>query len=657
VRNPLVGEKRSPRSPWIGKRSILLCLGLALCGLSRQANINAQSGNSAGFSDAQASSSATLAQACSAAQSAGKPLIITRTWAEVPTQNLTCAITPGGGAIKPAKGAVVTVSVNSNTPAQKLFDTTVGGAGSIILSQGYARPEWFGAVGNDTSVDSAPAINSAFHSMPGKPVSGVVEFQSSTYYVKTNSGVNSAATVIPTAHGFILKGNNTVWNTSSLPKNIVALQGAFTASTLPTGQTCDGKNWDCQYPYEGLCRYSCVKMNPVKAGDRTVTVADGGKFKVNHVIYLQGGPNGKDGEEPNAEQNVVTAINGNVLTLKWPALKPYPAPSLGVGNWPVGAVDIEDLTSLNVEIDDLKIAGAGGIGIDFVGTLGTKLHNFTSDAWKSDFVNGYNRFMTWDAVTFIARPGFHSCSSGGLFQVARNSADVTIQNSYFLGLSDVVCSFIAMNEGSANLLVKNSQFIGEGEVAIAQGVGGGFDIENNLFVTSGGWKGQGIISTVCCGTAPIPGIKIVNNRIFNYNTAEPTMSVGGPGAVISGNYVKTSAPAANAVNLANMSGGAFTGNTILTAGSGVSVLGGQTDFQITGNKIQGASVPNSICILYGASTPTDGGPVASQNVCSDFTFGLRTNPNMALFPRRAVGSNQFNNVTTPYTTGLSPDTR
>ncbi len=574
-----------------GKRSTLICLCLALCALSRQENINAQGRNSAGFSDAQISSSATLAQACSAAKSAGKPLVITRTWAEVATQTLACAVTPGGGIIRPARGAVVTVSINSNTPPQKLFDTSDGGPGSIIVSQGYARPEWFGAAGNNASVDSAPAINSAFHSMPGKPISGVVEFQPVTYYLKSSSGVNVAATVIPTARGFTLKGNNAIWNTSSLDERTVALQGAFTAYTLSTGQTCDGKNWDCQYPYEGLCLYSCSKMNPVQEGDLTITVADGARFKVNHVIYLQGGPNHMDGSEPNAEQNVVTAIHGNVLSLKWPALKTYPAPSLGVGNWPPGAVDVDDLTSLNVEVDDLKIAGSGGISIDFVGTIGTKLHNFTSDAYISDFINGFNRFMIWDAVTFIARPGFKSCSGGGLFQMARNSADVTIENSYFLGLSDFPCYFIGMNEGSANLLVKNSQFIDEGEVSAAEHVGGGFDIENNLFVTSGDWRGQGVLSTICCGTAPIPGVKILNNRIFDYNTAEPAMVAGGPGAIISGNYVKTSAPAGNAVALANMSGGQFTGNTIVTAGSGLYVVGGETDFPITGNKIQGASEP------------------------------------------------------------------
>lgn len=637
------------------KRSILICLCLALCALCREANLNAQSGKPAGFSDAKISSSATLAQACAAANSARKPLVITRNWADVSTQNPGCAITAGGGMIRPARGAVVTVSVNPNTPPQKLFDTSVAGPGSIIVSQGYARPEWFGAVANNASADSAPAINAAFHSMPGKPMSGVVEFQSVTYYLKSSSGVNVAATVIPTARGFTLKGNNAVWNTSSLDQRTVALQGAFTAFTLSTGQTCDGKNWDCQYPYEGLCLYSCSKMNPVKAGDRTITVSDGARFKVNHVIYIQGGPNHTDGSEPNAEQNVVTAINGNVLTLKWPALKAYPAPSLGAGDWPAGAVDVDDLTSLNVEIDDLKIAGSGGISIDFVGTMGTKLHNFTSDTYWSDFVNGYNRFMTWDAVAFIARPGSASCDGGGLFQMARNSADITIEHSYFIGLRDFVCSFIGMNEGSANLLVKNSQFIDEGEVAVAEGVGGGFDIENNLFVTSGGWRGQGILSTICCGTAPIQGVKILNNRIFNYNTTEPALVAGGPGAIISGNYVKTSAPAANAVALANMSGGQFTGNTIVTAGSGLQVVGGQTDFELTGNKIEGASVPNSTCILYSASTPTDGGPFASENVCSNFTYGLRTNSNMSLFPLRAVGANRFSNVTMPYTAGLSAD--
>ena len=51
--------------------------------------------------------------------------------------------------------------------------------------------------------------------------------------------------------------------------------------------------------------------------------------------------------------------------------------------------------------------------------------------------------------------------------------------------------------------------------------------------------------------------------------------------------------------------------------------------------------------------PTNNGPDASVNNCERFTFGIRTNPNMGLFPNRAIGLNTFQNVTTPYTAGLA----
>ena len=258
---------------------------------------------------------------------------------------------------------------------------------------------------------------------------------------------------------------------------------------------------------------------------------------------MQGGSNvASNGEEPDAK-NVVTAINGNVLTLEWPAAKTYPSGFFN-STWPAGAVDVDYLTTKNLEIDHLKIIssnGTGGLGLYIPGgTLGAKLSYVYINTHASDLGTGYNRDMFLDHYTTIANANSVSGNGGGLLQVARNSINVTVEHSNFIGLRNALITFIGVNE-MMNFAGRYNQFIGEGESGMAAGIPSyGFDWEDNETWAWGSWRGQGLLTTICCGTTPIKGVKIINNRIHNLNTVEISMEVGGPGAIVMGNNIEGS---------------------------------------------------------------------------------------------------------------------
>jgi hypothetical protein len=574
----------------------------------------------------------TLSAACADAASQGKTLLVSRAWTGIATSTCSAKVAAvKGSVIQPASGAIVhLVTFTTVDGNYKVFDTSVAGAGSIVLDQAYALPEWFGAVGNNPAVDSAPGIASALRAMPstdgGIHVHGMVELSAGvTYYLKSepHGACCHIALNIPTSDGFTLKGNGATFNTDNLGRS-----GTLINSTPPlrTGQTCNGTNWDCQYSYEGECLFNCVVMNPAAIGALTITVADGTKFKVGHAIYYQGGANHNGNDEPNAEMNIVVAINGNALTLKYPVQKTFPS-GFYDSTWPTGAVDVDYLTTKNLEIDDLNVEGTSGSGIGTIGTFGTKLNHVLVNVLRSDYLNGYNRDMYWGHTTWIARLNSSSGSAGGLFQVARNSADVTVEFSNFVGYRPTVISFIGVNEGSYNFHALHNQFIGEGEVGISSGTnpGTGFEVADNDWYTWGSWSGQGLLSTICCGSQPINNIIISNNRFHNYNTVEATMNVGGPGAIIQGNHIDAMNAPVNTVFLRGMRGGQFIGNTINSGGSGIRVGDNAVEFQFTGNNINGAGVPNSNCITFQTPTAATAAPNIIGNNCKNFVNGIRTN--------------------------------
>lgn len=102
----------------------------------------------------------TFYQACADVVSRGVILAIDIQWAAIATTGTCAAPLQGGftgGSIQPANGSVVTISGTVTAPPTQLFDISVGGAGSILLTGKILQvyPNWFGARMNGSTDDTA----------------------------------------------------------------------------------------------------------------------------------------------------------------------------------------------------------------------------------------------------------------------------------------------------------------------------------------------------------------------------------------------------------------------------------------------------------------------------------------------------------------------
>jgi len=113
------------------------------------------------------SSYASFTLACSAAVSGSIGLLVDQSLTGLTTQ--TCAANPiqfiSSGVLKPAANQVVTLSGRVESGMYRIFDTSVGGAGSIALGANtpVVYTEWFGAAGDGVTNDTA-AIQAALTS-------------------------------------------------------------------------------------------------------------------------------------------------------------------------------------------------------------------------------------------------------------------------------------------------------------------------------------------------------------------------------------------------------------------------------------------------------------------------------------------------------------
>lgn len=109
----------------------------------------------------------SLAFACGAANSTGRTLLVVSNFAASPAQSCAANIRPGGGIIAPGSSQVINLSGKIDQIAAQLFDTSAGGAGSILLTGPNEAifPHWFGAK-MDGSTDDLPAWNASTASCP-----------------------------------------------------------------------------------------------------------------------------------------------------------------------------------------------------------------------------------------------------------------------------------------------------------------------------------------------------------------------------------------------------------------------------------------------------------------------------------------------------------
>jgi hypothetical protein len=127
---------------------------------------------------------AALSRAATAAVAAKADLELTPGDTYRVTSNLTIAAGTclvGAGVIKPDPSVAVTVNCRVDS-AHKLFDTSLGGTVSVVSWQAVA-PEWFGAVGDDSTDDTA-AIQAAVNSLSDN---GVITFRPATTYKVTDT--------------------------------------------------------------------------------------------------------------------------------------------------------------------------------------------------------------------------------------------------------------------------------------------------------------------------------------------------------------------------------------------------------------------------------------------------------------------------------------
>lgn len=221
----------------VADSGLLLKVNLAAAGGSALIGFEQAGGNlitigaavsSLGLLDAGFSS---LATGCANVPT-GAALITTKAWIAVTTQTLNCNVyfLPGG-ITQPAAGQVVTFANMPSIPGlRQVFDASVGGPGSILLSApaGPVSPEWFGvAVGTTNGAANQAALTAAQRALPvfGTNPQGLYINQGMLQFGATGN----AASYYPLASTILLSPHVTLSGAPS-GQTLIAAQSGFTGS-------------------------------------------------------------------------------------------------------------------------------------------------------------------------------------------------------------------------------------------------------------------------------------------------------------------------------------------------------------------------------------------------------------------------------------------
>lgn len=305
-------------------------------------------------------------------------------------------------------------------------------------------------------------------------------------------------------------------------------------------------------------------MNPVTAGDRTitlVTLADASHFAVGDFVYLRSGQltGASQHGEPDAEINRLVAVDTGtgVLTLETAALKDYVQEYYLSGTTglttravtanlaPFGISNVQAMTIENVKVSDLTIdmtdqsafaiiAGGQcwGLTIENCILTGTDVTLALGD-YRHAIIANNKHFCTRGAIT---------TPSAGIS--AKGSADILCTGN--LTTSPTYPINWQANEGTANLTFRdNTTISGPGSASTANpfsatGRPRNLMVLDNLFINGG----TGAVISIQPGSDPAAtGIGgIVARNIMVGKTFSTGVGIAAPGFILKDNRVLPAAP-------------------------------------------------------------------------------------------------------------------
>ena len=578
----------------------------------------------------------TLAAACSAAATAGAPLLISKVWTSVPTQTCAANLTFMGGSVQPAASAVFTASGVISAGLVKIFDTSVGGAASVVIGKLNAGvyPQWFGGQTANDSFDNTASINAAQNASVanGIPIliTGRMQAASVLYPLSNTTwqGVGPIAEI--------------VGNPASSPASVLTFCGTYPES--PSTNACVGSFVTSTYVHP---------ISPALRGSTTITSNPTGGFAnilAGQWILLVEGNSPK--WNTYMSYHKVNSIAGDTITLDRPTEFDFTG-ATGATNF--GVISINPVT--NVTVKDLRITmGASSAGAYVFGSgLSTNIL-LQHDSFKSES-------STYPLAYAYANDSYN-------FRLKDNTWLSGMFGGWDRGSWGVEEGTVAMNIGN------NSHEEGEGSnhIVVRNGFYANQTGASNLFAGPGFYwtiEGNTIVNAVQNGPISVGGVgeKVVNNTILGsyggigFSQATYSNDLLRPHDIlVSGNYVESRVsssacmypPIPGSMFNVTIVNNTFNCPTPVAWNGGVGVADTNT-FTYMGNQemIQNGVTPTAGITGYTVAGAASGGSLNNSNLASIPIFGgyLKT---MYSFPV-AANHQTFNAgdivIASPYTSG------
>jgi hypothetical protein len=514
------------------------------------------------------SSYSDIGQACTAAAGAHQTLLVTKAWTAITTQTLACdMLFYTGGMLQPAAGQVVTIGGGLSAQLHQIFDTSLGGNSSIVLSPNSAPgvyPQWFGVqIGRGTPIatqnQNLIALDACQHSVSGQGIpiliTGRIEYNDPST-TSTAPGLQSLS--------------NLTWRGTNQSAEIIAqmtqsLWGAinFCGTYIESPTTsCQGGN-----PPAALIH----GIRGAYEGSTTLTASPTGGFsnvQVGSWIMVV------EGIAPTyttfRSYHKVAAINGDVITLDRPTELDFngltdPAAVFGV----VLINPVHD-----VVVQNLKLSQAAGANSAYLVFYTAQAANITFEnctfnsegaydaegygCWSYKFRLIHNTWLNggfdgWCAGSWGVQDGDYEMDVIGAMNAGGNGTNhVSVINSFFSGPTSSPDLF----SGSFyHATISNNQFVNFATTPVISVAGSDVNISNNSFMDNKSgiifdltvWNTDllkthdiSIVNnnfnsrfTSAAYCIKIPASGIVNNLIIENNILDCTVPFGWPSSILS----------------------------------------------------------------------------------------------------------------------------